>query len=337
MNEPVYQMTENMLNLGVKIGEEIGMLEYTLAKERKLRLRKASKIHSVQSSCAIEANTLSEEEIYTLLEGKMVLAPQKEVTEVKNAYRVYESIEQFDPFKVDSFLEAHRLLMDNLVLNKGRFRNENVGVYDGNRVLHIGANPQFIPSLIKELFDWAEYSSLNPLIKSCIIHFEIEFIHPFEDGNGRIGRLWQSLILCKYNNVFEYLPIETLIFKHQTEYYETLNKASQNADATLFIEFMLDMILHTILDFNKEYIERNMPINFDYTLTKTEKEVLIKLMLYFNKNEIITASQAALVLNKSTTNTRKYLSRFVSSELLIAEGKNKGRIYMLNKEVFDFS
>ena len=335
MNKPPFELNENILNLVTAITEKITRLEISIDQKKDLLLRKASKIKSVNSSCAIEANGLSEEEVISVINGKTVLAPQNEINEIKNAYEAYTNIVSFDPYKIESFLNAHKILTTNLIIECGKFRSSDVGVFNGKEVIHMGARPEYIPKLIEDLFKWASMSHLNPLIKSSVIHFEIEFIHPFIDGNGRIGRLWQSLILCKYNNLFEYLPIETLIYENQQRYYDALSKAEKNASSTVFIEFMLNMILQTI---EKFYTSNSLVrINEEYLkdLTKTEKEVLSALVTYFSKNELVNTDTAVTLLNKSKVNTRKYFGKFMKLNILIPIGENKGRKYKLNKDVLD--
>jgi Fic family protein len=326
---PPYELNSQILNLATKITEKLTRLEMTINKKRNLYLRKISKIKSVNSSCGIEANTLTEEEVLTIINGKTVLAPQNEITEVKNAYNSYSNINNFDPYNVNSFLKAHKLLTNGLVQESGQFRSRDVGVFNGQNVIHMGTRPEFIPKLIEDLFSWAKNSDLNPLIKSSIVHFEIEYIHPFNDGNGRIGRLWQSLILYKFNNVFEYLPIEKLVYENQQRYYDALSNAGRDATSTIFIQFMLDMILKTIENFEGEYFLKTIK-NFDINvLSKTEKEVLRELLRYFNNNEIMDIKTASNILNKNEANVRKYFRKFVSLDILLAIGETKGRKYKL--------
>ncbi len=333
MNKPPFEINEKILNLVTSITEKLTRLEISIDRKKDLYLRKSSKIKSVNSSCAIEANSLSEEEVTSVINGKIVLAPQREIKEVKNAYAAYEDISNYNPYDIKSFLKAHKILTTDLIEESGVFRKGDIGVYDGTSVIHMGARPEFVYEQIESLFTWAKDSELNPLIKSSIIHFEIEFIHPFSDGNGRIGRLWQSLVLYKYNEIFEYLPIETLIYEHQQKYYDALSKAEKEAEATVFIEFMLDMILKTIEGIDNIDYLKNIKLEYVKALTKTEKEVLNALIGYFEDNDYIDNENAVNLLNKSSANVRKYFNKFVKLNILIAEGENKGRKYKLNEEV----
>ncbi len=337
MNKPPFELNETILNLVTIITEKLTRLELNVDLKKALYLRKASKIKSVNSSCAIESNSLSEEEVISVINGQIVLAPQNEIIEVKNAYNAYTDMKAYDPYDVKVFLSAHKLLTEGLIEESGRFRSGYVGVVDGAKIVHVGAKSDYVPKLIEELFCWAKLSDLNPLIKSSIIHFEIEFIHPFRDGNGRIGRLWQSLILYKYNKIFEYLPIETLVFENQQEYYEALSKSEKNASSTVFIEFMLDMILRTIDKFNAVNSLGKIKNEYIANLSKNEKEILNKLIVYFEKNELIDSEIAAALLDKSKVNIRKYFGKFIGNELLIPIGNNKGRKYRLNKNIINNS
>lgn len=335
MYKPPFQLNEKILNYVTVITEKLTRIEISLDLKKDLYLRKASKIKSVNSSCAIEANTLSEEEVTSVINGKTVLAPGREIKEVKNAYVAYENISNYNPYDIKSFLGAHKTLTTDLIEESGMFRKGDVGVYDGSNVIHMGARPEFVHEQIEALFNWAKESELNPLIKSSIIHFEIEFIHPFSDGNGRMGRLWQSLVLYKYNEIFEYLPIETLIFEHQQDYYDALSKAEKDAESTVFIEFMLDMILKTIEGINSTDYLKNIKDEYSSDLTKTEKIVLNSLLGHFKDNEFIDNEKAVSVLNKSSANVRKYFNKFVKLGILITIGENKGRKYKLNEEIMN--
>ena len=333
INIPKYDITDKILSLVASITEKTTKLEIDNNFQKDLYLRKVSKIKSVNSSCAIEANMLTEDEVLQVINNKFVLAPQKEIQEVKNAYLLYDNINKYNPYSVQSFLEAHKTLTTDLIDESGKFRKGNVGIYSGKDVIHMGANPQFVPTLINELFEWAKKSELNPLIKSSIIHYEIEIIHPFSDGNGRMGRIWQSLILFNYNNFFEYLPIETMIFKHQQEYYNAITVSNEDNNSTVFIEFMLEMILKTIDEFNNSNILSNIKQEYVEGLTKVGLEILLNLINYFKDNEFITTEVASNLTNKSRVNIRKYFNKFMKIDILIPIGENKGRKYKLNKQI----
>ena len=334
IKQPPYEINSTILNLVTKIIEKLTQLELNFNEKKDLHLRKISKIKSVNSSCAIEANTLSEEEVTTIINGKMIMASQNEILEVKNAYNVYVNIDKFNPYNINSFLDAHKLLTTDLIQESGKFRTGDVGVFDGNRVIHMGARPSFVPRLVEELFNWGSKSDLNPLIKSSIIHFEIEVIHPFNDGNGRIGRFWQSLILYRYNKIFEYLPIETLVYENQQKYYDALKKSEKEGNSTKFIEFMLKMILGTIENFVKGTSFNKIQDKYVDGLSRKEKEILMGLIVYFDKKELIDSESACGILNMTSVNIRKYFKKFTNLNILIPIGETKGRKYKINENIY---
>jgi Fic family protein len=203
-----------------------------------MRLRKDNQIQSIYSSLAIENNTLSLEQVTDVIEGKRVLGLPNEIRVVKNAYQAYSQIADFDPYSVDHFLTAPNLMMSGLVSRAGKFRVSGVGVFNGEKLIHAAPKAELVPGHMKNLFEWAKTSDAHPLIKSSVMHYEVEFIHPFEDGNGRIGRLWQSVVLGKWNALFAGMPIETVIHERRSEYYSALANADTSGESTVFIEFM---------------------------------------------------------------------------------------------------
>jgi Fic family protein len=205
-----------------------------------------------------------------------------------------------------------------------------VGVFSGTQVIHLGANPQFVPSLVKDLFDWAKTSNIHPLVKSSVIHFEIEFVHPFADGNGRMGRLWQTLVLSKWHELFAWIPTETLVYENQQEYYRVLGNAEKTADSTEFIEFMLDIILKTLKELPVRKITDIIPEKNTDKLSKTELEFLQNIVGYLENNGTIDNYRAQLLTNKSAESVKKHFVSLVKLGILTAEGTNKGRKYRLN-------
>lgn len=243
--KPPFSTTNKMLNLMVKISHKLGTLQ--IEYERNLHLRKENRIRSIHSSLAIENNSLTIEQVTAILDGKRVLGHPREIQEVKNAYDAYDEILTYNPYSVQDFLKAHRLLTQKIVDESGDFRTKDVGIYNATgQLVHMGARPQFVGKLITDLFTWASKDDTPDLIKSAVIHYEIEMIHPFNDGNGRIGRLWQNVILSGWNPIFAWIPIETIVYAHQTQYYQVLVEADRANDSTVFIEFMLEVILETL-------------------------------------------------------------------------------------------
>lgn len=208
-----------------------------------LRLRKANQIKTIQSSLAIEGNTLSESQVGDLWEGKKVVAPLREIQEVRNAIATYDLAPKLDPFSVRDLLKAHGVMMSALIEEAGVFRRGGVGVFAGRQAIHLAPQASRVPALMDELFGWLKNAEDHLLIRSCVFHYEFEFIHPFADGNGRMGRLWQSLILSAWNPVFLSLPVESMVHDSQPEYYEAINRSTENADCRVFIDYMLREIL----------------------------------------------------------------------------------------------
>lgn len=240
--KPPYQITETILQLVVKTSELLGEINAVHLYKPPTKLRKKNRIKTIQSSLEIEGNTLTEDQITSLLNNKRIIAPQKDILEVKNAIKVYEQLQQFNPNNLKDLEKAHHILMYGLIDNAGKLRTKNVGIVKGSKVAHIAPNGSMVKGLMNKLFNYLKTNKDVLLIKSCVFHYEFEFIHPFLDGNGRMGRLWQTLILMQQYPVFEYLPIESLIKENQNEYYKVLSLSDKSGHSTLFIEFMLDII-----------------------------------------------------------------------------------------------
>ena len=247
--KPPFEITNTMIHEIAEIAELVGKLTSTNQLSANPTLRRANRIRTIHGSLAIEQNTLSLEQVTAVLNGKQVLAPPKDIAEVKNAYEIYERLEELDPYSVDDLLTAHGIMTRGLVDESGVFRSKPVGVVDQEgHVLHFGTLPQYVPNLVMELLDWAKNSDIHMLIRSCVFHYELELIHPFADGNGRIGRLWHTLLLSKWNPAFAWLPVESMIHARQQEYYEAINASNNAGESTVFIEFMLSAIKASLMD-----------------------------------------------------------------------------------------
>ncbi|MCM5530530.1 Fic family protein [Parasegetibacter sp. NRK P23] len=243
---PPYDITSEILRLVSEISEKIGEINANFLNRQSPQLRKQNRIKTIYSSLSIEGNTLSEEQITALIENKRIIGPQKDVTEVLNAIEVYDNLQNYDPGIEKSFLAAHKVLMRGLLKEAGKYRKQSVGIVKGGQVEHLAPPYENVPFLMKDLFTYVKRSDELPLIKSCVFHYEMEFIHPFLDGNGRMGRLWQTLILMNSYPVFEYLPFETLISQTQGEYYRSLSESDKTGKSTLFIEYMLKVINNSL-------------------------------------------------------------------------------------------
>lgn len=247
--EPLYTLTNRMLNSVADISQLVGQISAFDNLSPNPQLRRISRMKSIHSSLAIEANTLTLEQVTAVLDGKRVLAPPKDIHEAQNAYEAYDALSTMDPYSLDDLLTAHKFMMDGLVKDAGCFRTGNVGVFDGEKLIHAGTPARYVPEVMRDLFDWLKRADIHPLIASCVFHYEFEFVHPFSDGNGRTGRLWHSLLLQNWQSVFAWLPVESLVARHQQEYYKALgDSGSSGGDSTIFIEFMLNMIEKTLAE-----------------------------------------------------------------------------------------
>lgn len=245
MTKPPFTVSSKAISMIAEISALVERFAIRFERDA-LKLRRANKIKTIYSSLAIEGNTLSETQVGDILNGKNVVAPIRELQEVKNAIAVYDNFASFNPFSPEDLLRAHAQMMSALVETAGQFRRSGVGVFDGDRAVHIAPPFERVPELMANLFDWLKNADDHLLIRSCVFHYEFEFIHPFADGNGRMGRLWQSLILSKLNPVFQYLPVETLVHDNHLKYYEAINASTANNDSGAFIDFMLSELLNAL-------------------------------------------------------------------------------------------
>lgn len=331
--QPPFIITSKINNMVAEIAETLGKIQGAGEYSRNLHLRKVNRLRTIHSSIAIEGNTLSIEQVSDIVNGKRIIGSPQEIKEVQNAYNVYENILKFNPYSIKDFLSAHKLMTSDLLEQSGKFREGNVGVYSGNNIVHLGANPKFVPELIQDLFDWAKNTDTHPLIKSSVLHFEIEFIHPFADGNGRMGRFWQTLVLSKWHEIFGWIPTETLIHENQQQYYQVLGNAEKTASSTEFIEFMLDIILKTLNELPVQKITDIIPDKITDKLKKSEFEFLNDIWGYLQNNKTIDNYKARLLTNKSSESVKKYFAALVDAGILSQEGQNKGRKYRLKEDL----
>ena len=247
--QPPFEITHRMIDDVAEIAALVGNLTATDALSASPTLRRSNRIRTIHGSLAIEQNTLTLEQVTAVLNGKQVLAPPRDIAEVRNAYEIYERLEDLDPYSVDDLLTAHGILTRGLVEESGMFRTKPVGVVDREgRILHFGTLPQYVPDLVLELLDWARTSEVHMLIRSCVFHYELELIHPFADGNGRMGRLWHTLLLFQWNPVFAWLPVESIIHARQQAYYDAINASNEAGESTAFVEFMLSAIEASLIE-----------------------------------------------------------------------------------------
>jgi len=246
--QPPFTLTSEIVSRVAEIGELVGRLAVQLDRDSQLRLRRINRIRSVAGSLAIEGNTLGEERITAILDGRRVIAPPREIQEARNALAAYEQMGGWNPRREADLLAAHRVLMRGLLDSAGAYRRGGVGVMAGQAVLHMAPPAGQVPRLMADLFAWLARTPDHPLIASSVFHYEFEFIHPFADGNGRMGRLWQTLLLSRWQPLFAHLPVESLIHRHQEAYYRAIQVSTEGTDSAPFIGFMLDRIRDALLD-----------------------------------------------------------------------------------------
>ena len=248
MKNPPFEITQKMLTDAAEISELVGRLSTSKLSSSPI-LRRTNRIRTIQGTLAIEQNTLSVEQVTAVLNGKHVIAPPRDIAEVRNAYAVYETMEELNPYSVDSLLAAHGAMMHGLIDEAGVFRSGAAGVADSKgNILHLGTLPRYVPESVERLLGWVRDSDLPMVIKSSVFHYEFELIHPFADGNGRIGRLWHTRLLTEWNPLFAWLPVESIIHNRQQEYYDAINKSNDAGESTIFIEFILDAIKTALLE-----------------------------------------------------------------------------------------
>ena len=308
MYTPPFTISAKAIHLIAEISAQIERYAIRMEQEDALLLRKVNRIKSIHSSLAIEGNNLTEDEVIDILDGKTVIAPLREIQEVKNAIKTYNAYASLNPYSVDDLLRAHRLMMEALTDDAGRFRRGGVGVYAGSQLLHIAPPADRVPYLVKDLIDWLKGSEDHLLIKSCVFHYEFEFIHPFSDGNGRTGRLWQSLILGRLHPLFEHLPIENMVYANQQAYYDAIERSSDKGDSGVFIDFMLAEILNAL----KSRQGKVLP---DDTVNDTVKCI--------KTNPKITLDELAMRLGKSRSTVARIIRQLREKGIIRRVGSDK--------------
>ncbi|MDI9456030.1 MAG: Fic family protein [Spirochaetota bacterium] len=279
--KPPYEITSRILSLYGEITEALGICKSLLLIKPKAKLQRENRIKTIHSSLTIEGNTLDMEHVSALIEDTRVGGPSKDVLEVQNAIKAYDRLSDYNPQKIKDFLKAHSVLMNGLVDNPGAFRKSQVGIVKGRRVSHIAPGFDMVPSLMNNLFDYLKEDTDPEIIKSCVFHYEIEFIHPFEDGNGRMGRYWQTRLLMNVHPVFEFVPIEKVIKDNQEEYHKALEASDTSGSSTRFIEFMLDVINTSL----RETIAESTPSISDYS--KRTEFALSQLHDWFDRKDYL--------------------------------------------------
>lgn len=320
---PPYEITDEMLRLISDIMENLGRLSGVNELEKLPRLRRVNRIKSIHSSLAIENNTLSIEQVTAVINGKPVLAPQKDVLEVQNAFRAYEKMGEINPYSIDDLLKIHGIMTDGLVKEAGQLRSGQVGVYNQDgKVVHLAPPAEFVPGQIAQLFDWVQTSKTNMLIKSSVFHYEFEFIHPFNDGNGRTGRFWQTALLASWKPIFAWIPIESIIKNNQEAYYNAIALSTSQGKSNIFVEFMLDVINNAIKELVDDTKNHSNHLNnqiaellkviepYPQSATELMEKLNLKSRAGFRNNYLQPALDAGLIgmtePDKPTSKNQKY-------------------------------
>ncbi len=316
MYKPPFTISSKAINLIAKISAQIERYAIRMEQSDSLKLRKANRIKTIHSSLAIEGNNLSEGEVMAILDGKNVIAPQKEILEVRNAIKTYELYPTLNPFSAEDMLKAHLTMMSGLVDEAGMFRRRGVGVFDGTTAVHIAPPAERVKDLMNDLFTWLENSEDHLLIRSCVFHYEFEFIHPFADGNGRIGRFWQSLILGKLNPLFEHLPVENMVYANQQAYYDAITQSSANGDSQPFIDFMLQEILNALEDHKGQTVDEIGEAN---SLSENE----IKILGLIRSDRHMSAKRFAEEIGASPRQVERILAGLKDRVIIRRVGANR--------------
>lgn len=303
--KPPFEINEKIMADVIKIAELVGKVSVKSQLSSNPILRRTNRIRSIYSSLAIEQNTLDIEQVTAVLAGKHIIAPPKDIKEVQNAYEIYDCMDSLNPYEANDLLKSHEIMLKGLIDEAGMFRSRPIGVVDNEgNILHFGTLPQYVPKLISELLEWTKTSDVHMLIKSCVFHYEFELIHPFADGNGRMGRLWHTLLLSKWNPLFAWLPIESIIHDNQQAYYNAINISNIKGESTLFIEFMLSVIKQALLEASE------LPI---VTLNSKTDIRLEKIYEFLASNEYIMNKDVQKILDVSSATATRILTAFTKS------------------------
>lgn len=329
---PPFEISSQTINLIAEISAQIERYAIRLENEG-LKLRKANRIRTIHSSLAIEGNNLSENQVRDIINGKNVVAPLREIQEVKNAIKTYEQYSALNPFCIDDLLKAHGTMMSALTDDAGRFRRSGVGVFSEKGLVHMAPPADRVPKLIADLMEWLASSTDHLLIRSCVFHYEFEFIHPFSDGNGRMGRLWQSLILGKLHPLFEHLPVENIVYSNQQAYYDAITESTHKGQCGPFIEFMLGDILTTLKSHQGDEIGDNVGTNDGINvgtndgLSENERQIINLIAV----NNRLTIKDAAQALSLSQRQVERLFASLKSKGILSRQGSTKSGNWIINK------
>lgn len=326
-----FTITSKIVNLIAKISEQVGSLNASLLNSSP-QLRKKNRIKTIAGTLAIEGNQLTEEQITAIIEGQKVLGSERELSEVAGAIAAYDALPDLKPHKISDLLKAHNLMMSGILVDAGKFRNKAVGIHKGGKVHHIAPPAHQVSGLMADLVGWLKKSSDHPLITSSVFHYEFEFIHPFTDGNGRLGRLWQTLILSKWHPLFLALPLESVIKDSQKKYYQALEQADKEGNSTAFIHFMLLTISETLAKNTQKIAPINASINapINIPINNTKHKTPDAILMLIKDNPKVTRKQIADALQKDVRTIGRSIALLQQMGKLKRVGSNKTGHWQIN-------
>lgn len=311
--EPPFERNDRIDSLSMEIAELVGMLSPETPLAKSPVLHRELRIKTIHSSLLIEGNGLDAKAVTAILDGKRVLGDRHDILEVENAKRAYDLIPDLDPTSLDDLLKAHRTMMEGLVPEAGRFRSGNVGVFDGERLIHAGTPAAYVPEVMSNLFNWLKTTTMHPLLASCVFHFEFEFCHPFADGNGRTGRLWHTLLLARWRPVLAWLPVESAIREHQSRYYETLAEGDATGTSGAFVEFMLEAIKEAMLPFTRPVSE--------------QEQAKARTLAFFSEHPAGNITQLADHLGRPKRSVERIVADLKEEGVLVREGSPRSGVW----------
>lgn len=327
--KPPYTITSKILKQVSEISELIADIKHIDKNYSTLTLRKKNRVRSITGTLQIEGNTFDEAKVTSVINGKIVLGSVREIEEVKGAIKAYDYLEKYNYKDEKDLLKSHKFLMDKLLDNAGKYRNTNVGIGGKDGVTHVAPPPNFVPQLMGDIFSWLQTTDEHLLIVSCIFHYEFEFIHPFNDGNGRIGRLWQTVILKSFKELFAYISIESMVRDHQQKYYKALEDSGSLGESTPFIEFMLEIINRSLKDYIQES-QKNVPLSVPKNVPLKRLDKILKLI---KKNKKITVLQIATILGVTDKTVKRDITKLKNENKIVRVGSSKSGYWEIVDEI----
>jgi Fic family protein len=331
---PIFTITPEILNSAYEIAADLERIDIIREKALTPQLRKENRIKTIHSSLWIEANSLTLEQVGDIVNGKKVLGPPKDILEVKNAIAAYDELLERNPYNEKDLLKQHSLLMNGLITDAGKYRSAGVGVFDGEMPVHIAPPYRKIPLLMSHLLDWAKNAKLPQVVKSCIFHYEFEFIHPFSDGNGRMGRMWQTLLLCQENPVFAWLPVESIIAQNQQEYYRALRRSTHHNDSGIFAQFMLLAIRQATAEFKEKYQKNELEdagVSAGVYAGVKLSKVQVKILEIIAGDNSISQLEIAGKMKINASTVYRNIEKLKRLDVLERQGSDKAGMWILKR------